>query len=79
MVIIEIDDDVWDVISRAWALLGIRGYDNLVRFLVQGLWEEANDMLDDAEKQLMSDEPEALVRRAIYIEKEKDRGLHNSQ
>jgi hypothetical protein len=79
MVIIEVDDDVWEAISRAWALLGIRGYDNVARFLEQGLWEEANDMLDDAEKQLMSDEPEALVRRAIGIEKEKERGLHNSQ
>jgi hypothetical protein len=33
-------------------------------------------MLNDAEKQLMSDEPEALVRRAIGIEKEKEHELH---
>jgi hypothetical protein len=36
-------------------------------------------MLDDAEKQLLSDEPEAIIRRAIDIEKEKERGLQNSQ
>ena len=49
IVIIEVDDDVWEAISRDWALLGIRGHENVVRFLVQGLWEEVNDMLDDAE------------------------------
>ncbi len=79
MVVIEVDDDVWEAISRAWAILGVREHDNLVRFLMQGLWEKANNMLDDAEKQLISDEPEALVRRAIGIEKEKERGLNNSQ
>ncbi|MCW4041170.1 MAG: hypothetical protein NWE83_10515 [Candidatus Bathyarchaeota archaeon] len=43
----------------------------MVKFLENGLWEECNDMLDDGEKMLLSDEPEALVRRAIGIEKEK--------
>jgi hypothetical protein len=70
MVIIDIDDEVWEAVTRAWALLGIRGQDALVRFIENGLWEECNDMLDDGEKTLISDEPEALVRRAIGIEKE---------
>jgi len=71
MVIIDIDDEIWEAVTCAWALLGIRGHDALVKFLENGLWEECNDMLDDGEKMLISDEPEALVRRAIGIEKEK--------
>jgi len=69
MVIIDIDDEVWEAVTRAWALLGTRGHDALVRFLENRLWEECNDILDDGEKMLLSDEPEALVRRAKGIEK----------
>jgi hypothetical protein len=76
MVTIEIDDDIWDAYRRSWALLGVRGHEELVRILEIGLWEESNDVLYDGEKHLLSDEPEALVRRAIGIEKENKQSSH---
>ena len=32
MVIVEIDDEVWDVYRRSWALMGVREYKELVKF-----------------------------------------------
>lgn len=71
MVIVDIDDEVWDVYRRSWALMGVRGDKELVRFLEIDMWEHSCDVLEHAEHQLLSDEPEALVRRVIGIEKEK--------
>jgi hypothetical protein len=72
MVIIDIDDEVWDVYRRSWALMEVRGYKELVRFLEIEMWEHSCDVLEHAEHQLLSDEPEAFVRRAIGIDKKKN-------
>jgi hypothetical protein len=71
MVRIEIDAEVWNVFKRSWALLGVRTDEELVRMLEDDLWEKSNNVLDDAETQLIDDTPEAYVRREIGLEKER--------
>jgi hypothetical protein len=33
MVLIEIDDDVWDLFKKSWVLLGVREHEKLVEML----------------------------------------------
>lgn len=71
LVLIEIDDEVWEIYKKSMALLGVRTHEELVRMIEIQLWEESYGCIEDGKKQLMSDEPEALVLRAIGLMEEK--------
>jgi hypothetical protein len=71
MVLIEIRGDAWEVYKRSWALMGIRSHEELVRILEDDIEEKSISVIEDAERQLIDDEPEAYVRREIGILKEK--------
>lgn len=78
MVLIEIDDLLWEYYCKSWVLCDVRDEDKIIHFLEERLYEEASaifvdifpDIFKDAERQKLTDAPEALVRRAIGIEQE---------
>lgn len=67
---IEIDDEIWSLFRSSMAVFGWKTDDECIRALEQQLWEESKHCLEDAERELISSEPEALVRRMIGLEKE---------
>jgi hypothetical protein len=71
MVLIHIDDKVWEEYKSSWALLGVRIDEEVVKMLEDGLWEDSQDVLETSEEYLIDDTPEAYVRREIGLEKEK--------
>ena len=71
IVLIEIDDEVWELYKKSWALLGTKTHEGLIKMLEVQLWEESYGCIEDGKKQLMSDEPEALVLREIGLMEEK--------
>lgn len=75
MVEIEIDDEVWRLYKKSWALMGIRTDEKLVGILEQEIWRESLAIVDAAEKDLIDDTPEAYVQREIGLEKERKRRL----
>jgi hypothetical protein len=79
MVRIEIDDEVWGVFKRSWAVMGVRTDEHLIRMLEIDLWEGAISVLETAERALISDTPEAYVRREIGLEKERSEKLEGSK
>ena len=71
MVRIEIDDEVWQVYKKSWALMGVRTEEKLIAFLNDDLWEKSLSVIEDSERQLIDDTPEAYVQREIGLEKER--------
>jgi len=69
LVWIEIDDEAWELYKKSWALMGVKTHAGLVRMLERYIRESSMDVLGDAENILVSDEPEALVRREIGLMK----------
>jgi hypothetical protein len=70
LVLIYVSDDVWEVYKKSWALMGIRDHEMLVRFLEDDIYERSLAVIDDAEKHLIDDTPEAYVQREIGLNKE---------
>lgn len=85
MVWIEIDDEVWELYKKSWALFGVRTHEELVKTLNNSLWDDSIVVLEDSERHLISNEPEALMRREIGLTKEKmlkqliERGLSQEE
>lgn len=52
MVLIEIDDKVWEEFARAWALLGVGKEEALVGMLEKQMCEESRRILEGAMKGL---------------------------
>ncbi len=71
MVKIEIDDEVWQVCKKSWALMGVRTEGELIACLQDDLWERSLGVIEDSESQLIDDTPEAYVQREIGLEKER--------
>ena len=65
MVSIEIDDKVWSVFKKSWALLGVKTEEELIEMLECELQEESDAVIVLGGRELLSEEPEALVLRAI--------------
>ena len=78
MVWIEIDDDAWTLYARSWALMGVKTFEGQVKMLEVYLRESSLTVQEDAEHNLISKEPEALVRREIGLMKERIRLEENS-
>ena len=76
MVKIEIDDNVWSLFKKSLALMDVRGDDQLVRFLEMELTENSISVIEDAEKQLLDDTPEAYVQREMGREKERRKKIN---
>jgi hypothetical protein len=77
MVRIEIDDEVWQVYKKSWALMGVRTEEKLIAFLNDDLWEKSLSVIEDSERQLIDDTPEAYVQREIGLEKERKKQSTN--
>jgi hypothetical protein len=73
MVRIKIDDEVWQVYKKPWALMGVRTEEKLIALLEDQLWEESLNVIEDSERQVIDDTPEAYVQREIGLEKERNR------
>ena len=73
MVKIEIDDEVWQVYKKSWALMGVRTDEKLVAFLEDDLREKSLSVIEDGERLLIGDTPEAYVQREIGLEKERSK------
>jgi hypothetical protein len=73
MVLIRIDDEVWEKFRSSWAMFGVKTEEKLIRMLEDQIWENSLDCLANAEKELIDDSPEAYFRREIGMEKEKKR------
>jgi len=71
VVLIEVDDEIWNIYKRSWALFGVKTHAELVRMLERYMEEGSMEVLNGAERILISDEPEALVRREIGLAKER--------
>ena len=78
MVRIEIDDEVWSLYKKSWALMGVRTDEELFRMLEDQIWEECMNVIECAEKQLIDDTPEAYVQREIGLEKEGEGSMQGS-
>ena len=65
------DDEVWDVYKKSWALPGVKTHAGLIRMLESYMYESSIEVLDDAEKSLVGDEPEPLVLREKGMIKER--------
>ncbi len=72
MVTIEIDDEVWELYKKSWALLGVRAHYELVRILEIDMQERSSDAIEDAKNHLIDDTPEAYVQREIGLQKERE-------
>lgn len=70
--IIEISDEVWELWTRSWALLGIKKHEKLVKMLEDQMREESINVLEDGETQLLDDVPEAVDQRQKGIFKHKN-------
>lgn len=70
MVRIEIDDEVWQVYKKSWALMGVRTEEKLIAYLQDDLWEKSLSVTEDSERQVIDYTPEAYVQREIGLEKE---------
>jgi hypothetical protein len=70
---IEISDEVWELWTCSWALLGVKDHKKLVEMLEVHIREESIDVLEDSETQLLDDLPEAFVQRQKGILKEKSK------
>ena len=46
MVLIEMDDEVWDLYKKSWALLGTKTHEGLISMLEVELREESNDCIE---------------------------------
>lgn len=75
MVKIEIDDEVWSLYKKSWALMGIRTDEKLIDILEKEIQRESLAIIDAAKKDLIDDTPEAYVQREIGLEKERKRRL----
>lgn len=75
LVSIWIDDEVWEVFKRSWALCDVRTHEKLVRMLEVELWENSISVLEDAEVNLVGETPEAYALREIGREKERRQGI----
>jgi len=53
LVSIEIDDEVWEIYKKSWALLGTKTHEDLVRMLEVQLWEESYNCIKDSKKSLI--------------------------
>jgi hypothetical protein len=51
MVRIEIDDEVWQVYKKSWALMGVRTEEKLIAYLEDDLWEKSLSVIEDSERQ----------------------------
>jgi hypothetical protein len=51
--------------------MDVRGDDQIVKFLENELTENSISIIEDAEKQLLDDTPEAYVQREKGLEKER--------
>ena len=71
MVRIEIDGEVWQVYKKSWALMGVRTEEKLIAFLEDDLREKSLSVIEDGERLLIGDTPEAYVQREIGLEKER--------
>lgn len=69
--IIEIDDEVWSLYKKSWALMGAKEHEDLVRMLEDTISTSSANVIEGAEMQLIDDTPEAYVQRQIGTEKEK--------
>lgn len=68
---IEIDDEVWNLYRKSWALLGVRDHYKLVKMLEDQMWEESSTSIESSRRQLIDDTPEAYVQREIGLEDER--------
>lgn len=69
MVVVEIDDEVWDVFRRSWALIADYDCDDLVYALENAIYEESMLILGDAERDPDWYNPEGLKRAGITKKK----------
>jgi hypothetical protein len=70
LVRIEISDSVWERYKLSCALFGRREHQELVKMLEDDLFDKSNSVIDDGERQLLDDTPEAYGRREIGLMKE---------
>jgi len=77
MVLIEIDDEVWNKYKKSWAILGVKTDEDLIEMLESQLWEESINCIQAAKEGPISNEPEALVLRAIGLMEEKTKAKPN--
>jgi hypothetical protein len=71
MVLVEIDNEVWALFKKSWALFGTKTHAELVKMLNVDLKETSLNIIEDAKWHLFSDEPEALMLREIGLMEEK--------
>ena len=79
MVRIEISDSVWERYKLSWALIDIREHRDLVKMLEGDLLCASDSVIEDAERHLMDDTPEAYARREIGFMKEEQERRQRKQ
>jgi hypothetical protein len=57
--------------------MGVRTEEKLIAYLEDDLWEKSLSAIEDSERQLIDDTPEAYVQREIGLEKERNRQSTN--
>jgi hypothetical protein len=75
---IDISPGVWQLWERSWALFGVKDDAELIRMLELQMREESEHVLEDAERQLPTDAPAAIVQRMHGILKQKRRKNHEN-
>lgn len=71
MVWVEINDDVWKSCLQAYALLGVKSPAQVTHLLEDQLVLIAMALMLQAEQEQISNEPEALMRRARGLMKDR--------
>jgi hypothetical protein len=67
MVRIEIDDEVWQVYKKSWALMEVRTDEKLIRILEDQIWRESISVIEAAEQEQVDDTPAAHAQREIGL------------
>jgi hypothetical protein len=47
---IEIDDEVWVKWEESWKLFGVEGFEQLVKFLENDMYERSMECIEDAKR-----------------------------
>jgi hypothetical protein len=70
VVFVPIPDNVWETFKQSWALFGVREHQRLVEMLVDDMLDKSIGVLEDSERHLVKDTPEAYAKREIGLLKE---------
>lgn len=73
MPLIWINDKVWDTYRKSWALMDVQNEATIRKFLEDDILQKSKIVIEDAETNLLGDNPEAYAKREIGLIKERQR------